>query len=114
MATGLPVIVPEGGSTADFCDDRTALLVPSHQLVLDRTRVGDLDLVGNVSVIQVLALDLAERMRDAYDNRDAARAVGARASAAVRAHHTWDAAAAIAAERLRALSGRAAVGAQAA
>ena len=114
MATGLPVIVPEGGSTADFCDDRTALLVPSHPLVLDRTRVGDLDLVGNVSVIEVLALDLAERMRNAYHDRDAARDVGARASAEVRAHHTWDAAAAIAAERLRALSGRAAVRAHAA
>ena len=107
MAAGLPVIVPEGGSTADFCDDETALLVPSHPLVLDRTRVGDLDLVGPVSVIEVLALDLAARMREAYDDREAARAVGRRASAHIRAHHTWDAAAAIAAERLRALSGRA-------
>lgn len=106
MAAGLPVIVPEGGSTADFCDADTALLVPSHPLVLDRTRVGDLDLVGRVSVIEVLALDLAQRMRDAYEDRDAARAMGARASAHVRAHHTWDAAAAVAAERLRALAGR--------
>jgi glycosyltransferase involved in cell wall biosynthesis len=106
MAAGLPVIVPEGGSTADFCDAATALLVPSHPLVLDRTRVGDLDLVGRVSVIEVLALDLAQRMREAFDDRDAARAVGRRASAHIRANHSWDAAAAIAAERLRALSGR--------
>ncbi len=106
MAVGLPVIVPEGGSTADFCDDDTALLVPSQPLVLDRTRVGDLDLVGRVSVIQVLALDLARRMREAYEEPDGARAIGRRASAHIRTHHTWDAAAAIAARRLRALSGR--------
>ena len=76
MAVGLPVIVPEGGSTADFCDEATALLVPSHPLVLDRTRVGDLDLVGRVSVIEVLALDLAQRMREAYERPEAAREVG--------------------------------------
>ena len=105
MACGLPVIVPEGGSTADFCDGGTALLVPSHPLVLDRTRVGDLDLTGPVSVIEVLALDLAERMRSAFERREEAAAVGARASAHVRAHHTWDAAAAIAGRRLRALAG---------
>jgi glycosyltransferase involved in cell wall biosynthesis len=108
MAAGLPVIVPEGGSTADFCDPATALLVPSHPLVLDRTRVGDLDLVGRVSVIEVLALDLAQRMREAYDDREAARASGRRASAHIRADPSWDAAAAIASRRLRELSGRAA------
>ncbi len=106
MAVGLPVIVPEGGSTADFCDEATALLVPSHPLVLDRTRVGDLDLVGRVSVIEVLALDLAQRMREAYERPEAAGEVGRRASAHIRTHHTWDAAAAVAARRLRELSGR--------
>ncbi len=105
MACGLPVIVPEGGSTADFCDADTALLVPSHPLVLDRTRVGDLDLTGPVTVIEVLALDLAARMRDAYERREEAAAVGERASAHVRSRHTWDAAAAVAARRLRALAG---------
>jgi glycosyltransferase involved in cell wall biosynthesis len=106
MACGLPVIVPEGGSTADFCDARTALLVPSHPLVLDRTRVGDLELTGPVSVIEVLALDLARRMRDAYERRDEARAVGRRAAEHIRSRHTWDDAARIAADRLRALAGR--------
>lgn len=106
MAAGLPVIVPEGGSTADFCDASTALLVPSHPLVLDRTRVGDLDLVGRVSVIEVLALDLAQRMREAYEDRDAARAIGRRASEHIRSEHSWDAAAAIAARRLEELGGR--------
>lgn len=106
MACGLPAVVPAGGSTADFCDAETALLVPSHPLVLDRTRVGDLELTGPVSVIEVLVLDLAARMRDAFERRDEARAIGRRASERVRAHHTWDAAAAIAGERLRALSGR--------
>jgi glycosyltransferase involved in cell wall biosynthesis len=105
MACGLPVIVPEGGATADFCDARTALLVPSHRLVLDRTRVGDLELCGPVSVIQVLTLDLARRMRDAYEDPEAARAVGRRAAEAVRRDHTWAAAAAIATARLRELAG---------
>jgi glycosyltransferase involved in cell wall biosynthesis len=105
MACGLPVIVPEGGSTADFCDADTALLVASHPLVLDRDVVGDLTLTGPVSVIEVLVLDLARRMRDAYEQREAARETGRRASAHIRAGHTWDAAAAIAARRLRALAG---------
>lgn len=106
MACGLPVIVPAGGSTADFCDEGTALLVPSHPLVLKSTRVGDMELAGAVSVIEVRALDLARRMRDAYERRAEARAIGRRASAHVREHHTWDAAARVAAARLRALAGR--------
>ncbi len=106
MACGLPVIVPEGGSTADFCDGDTALLVPSHPLVLESTRVGDLELAGPVSVIEVLVLDLARRMRDAYERREEARAVGRRAAEHIRARHTWDDAARIAADRLRALAGR--------
>jgi len=105
MACGLPVIVPAGGSTADFCDADTALLVPSHPLVLESTRVGDMELAGPVSVIEVLVLDLARRMRDAYERRDEARETGRRASAHIRAGHTWDAAAAIAADRVRALTG---------
>lgn len=105
MACGLPAVVPEGGSTADFCDADTALLVPSHPLVLDRTRVGDLELCGPVSVIEVLVLDLARRMRDAYEDRAGARAVGARAAERVRSGHTWDQAAAVAAGRLRELAG---------
>jgi hypothetical protein len=67
--------------------------------------VGDLDLTGPVTVIEVLALDLAARMRDAYERREEAAAVGERASAHVRSRHTWDAAAAVAARRLRALAG---------
>ncbi len=105
MACGLPVITPEGGATADFCDADTALLVPSHPLVLDRTRVGDLELSGPVTVIEVLALDLARAMRDAYERREEAREVGHRAAAHIRAHHTWDRAAEVAAARLRALAG---------
>jgi glycosyltransferase involved in cell wall biosynthesis len=105
MACGLPVIVPEGGSTADFCDAETALLVPSHPLVLESTSVGDLELAGPVSVIEVLALDLARRMRDAYERRDEARDTGRRAAEHIRSGHTWDHAARIAAGRLRALAG---------
>ncbi len=106
MACGLPVIVPAGGSTADFCDTDTALLVPSYSPALEATRVGDLELTGPVRIMEVLPLDLAQRMRDAYEGREAAREMGRRASAHMHANHTWDDAAAIAAERLRTLSGR--------
>ncbi len=105
MACGLPVIVPEGGATADFCDADTALLVPSHPLVLETDRVGGIDLCGPVSMIEVTVGDLARRMRDAHADPEAARATGRRASRRVRADHTWDAAAAVAADRLRALAG---------
>ncbi|WP_217915158.1 glycosyltransferase [Miltoncostaea marina] len=105
MACGLPVIVPEGGSTADFCDHATALLVPSRPVVLEGTGMGGMELAGRPRVVEVSVLDLARRMRDAYERRDEASAVGLRAAAHVAAHHTWDHAAAIAAARMRALAG---------
>jgi glycosyltransferase involved in cell wall biosynthesis len=104
MACGRPAIVPAGGATADFCDDETAMLVPSRPLTLDRTRVGDHELTGPVSVIEVGVVDLARRMREAYEDRAGAAAVGRRAAERMRAHHTWDHAAAVAARRLRALA----------
>jgi hypothetical protein len=43
-------------------------------------------------------------MREAYEDRAGAAAVGRRAAERMRAHHTWDHAAAVAARRLRALA----------
>jgi glycosyltransferase involved in cell wall biosynthesis len=104
MACGRPAIVPAGGATADFCDEETALLVPSRPLTLDRTRVGDHELTGPVSVIEVGVIDLARRMREAYEHREAAAATGRRAAERMRTRHTWDHAASVAAGRLRALA----------
>jgi hypothetical protein len=54
----------------------------------------------------VEAEDLAAAMRRAYEDRAAAAAVGARASAHMHAEHTWERSAAVAAARLTTLAGR--------
>jgi hypothetical protein len=55
-------------------------------------------------VVEVEVADLVAAMRSVVEDPEGARATGAAAAAHVRAGHTWDRTAAVAAERLRALA----------
>lgn len=100
MACGLPVVVPDRGACRDFAGADTALLVPSREVLLPGREVGGLLLVDRPRMVEVDPDDLAAAMRGVVEEPAAARGVGARASAAVHAGHTWDHAAAAALERL--------------
>ncbi|MEW6583335.1 MAG: glycosyltransferase, partial [Actinomycetota bacterium] len=90
MACGLPVIVPDRGACRDFAGPDTALLVPSREIELPGMEIGGMMLADRPRMVEIEVDDLAEAMRRAYDRRDDAAAVGARACAHMHAGHTWD------------------------
>lgn len=106
MASGLPVIVTDDGAARDFCDERTAFLVPSRRrsvtpesLQLGPSRSGyweaEVDLDALVSIL-----------RQVLDDPASASAVAAAGRARVTEQLSWDRIADDAAQRLRALAAR--------
>jgi len=105
MACGLPVVIPEGGPSADYADARTAYLVPSHEAQVAGFDLGMRQPEAPV-VLNMEVDDLAAAMRRVYEDQTAAKAVGTAASAHIRSGHTWDLTARVAVGRLLTLSGR--------
>jgi glycosyltransferase involved in cell wall biosynthesis len=108
MACGLPVVIPDLGSARDFADGDTALLVPARPVTLPATHVGQWAMDRAPVVHEVDTDDLAATMRRVYEDRAGAAEVGARASRAIRAGHTWERTAEVVIDRVAALTGRAA------
>lgn len=106
MACGLPVIVPDRGACRDFATPETAMLVPSVDIELSGYDVGGLDLGAHPRMVQVAVDDLATAMRRAYDARDEAAVLGARASEHMRRNHTWAHTGEVVEARLTALAGK--------
>lgn len=106
MACGLPVIVPDKGACRDFATPETAVLVPSADIELPGYDVGGLDLAAHPRMVEIAVDDLATAMRRAYDARDEAAGLGARASEHMHAHHTWAHTGEAVEARLMALAGR--------
>jgi glycosyltransferase involved in cell wall biosynthesis len=101
MACGLAVIVTQGGSTDDFCDESRALFVPaSRRFITIETPTA-----GQAWVLEPDIDALGRQMRRVYENPQAAAALGRRASEWVRTNLTWEQGAAKAVERIRALAG---------
>lgn len=104
MACGLPVIIPDRGAACDFTTPETSVGVTSR-VVRGEAEVGGHRLSGPSETVEIDPDDLAVAMRRVYERPEEGRAVGARASAVVRADHTWQATARIAADRMAALLG---------
>jgi glycosyltransferase involved in cell wall biosynthesis len=107
MACGLPVVIPDLGAARDFADGDTALLVPARPVTLPATHVGQWAMDRAPVVHEVDTDDLAATMRRVYEDRAGAAEVGARASRAIRAGHTWERTAEVVIDRVAALTGRA-------
>jgi glycosyltransferase involved in cell wall biosynthesis len=105
MACGLPAIVPDRGAARDFCGPQTAVLVPSREVAMDSSTIGGMLIAGRPRVVEVEVADLVAAMRGVVGSPERAAALGAAASAHVRAAHTWDRTAEVAAARLAALAG---------
>gem|GEM_PF-2225709 len=105
MACGLPVIAPDRGAARDYMDPSVALLVPARPVAMEARVVAGHRPAGPPVVHETDVRALAETMRWAYENRPAARGIGARAAARMHARHTWAHAARVAEARLAALAG---------
>ncbi|MGD0058527.1 MAG: glycosyltransferase [Verrucomicrobiia bacterium] len=103
MACGLPVIVTAGGATDDFAtEDRAYPISASRQRI--GYRVGPFRLARPGWLLEPSFDELKQRMGWVFEHRDEARTKGQRASEVARRDWTWDRAARVAAQRLRALA----------
>ncbi len=107
MACGLPVIVTNYGAALDFCDPRTAYLIPAVERRLLTRRVGPLEAAGPLWVAEPDVEALAQLMRRVYEHPAEAKAVGRRASQHIRRAFSWRRSAERVLERLHALRGQA-------
>lgn len=103
MACGLPVIATAGGAADDFLDGDVAYRVPAERRALRGEYRGEL-LAGEGWWLEPDVDDLAATMRHVAAHRDEARAKGLEGAARARRAWTWEHAAALAADRLRALA----------
>ncbi|MBI4658801.1 MAG: glycosyltransferase [Verrucomicrobia bacterium] len=106
MACGLPVIVTAGGATDDFVTDDYGYCIPSARKSLG-TEVDGVELAGEGFLLEPNLPALVSQMAAVFVCQDGARRLGRKASQYVRANWTWERAASIAEERLRALAARA-------
>ena len=102
MACGLPVIVTQGGACDDFCSEETACFIPARKVPIAFKE----ETAGQAWLLEPDREALAARMRWVVEHPDGAKAMGARASAFIRANVTWERTAAAVEERLRALRGK--------
>ena len=106
MASGLPVIVTGYGAALDFCDDKTAYLIPAKEVRLPEKRIGEFDTVDFPWLAEPDKEGLARLMRHVATHREEAAAKGALAAEFIRANFTWDHAAEAVRKRVRELRGK--------
>ena len=102
LACGLPVIATAGGAADAFLDDDVAYRVPARRLPLSGVLRGE-QLVGDGWWLEPDVAALASTLRHVAANPAEARAKAMLGSQRARRDWTWERAAAIAADRLRAL-----------
>jgi len=101
MASGLAVVVTDGGAARDFCDERNAWLVAAREVPV---RPGSWTLTdAGAWWLEPSRGELAAAMRAVVDNPDTARAKGARGRQRIVEAFTWQHAAERAAERIAAV-----------
>lgn len=106
MASGLPVIVTDDGAARDFCDERTAFLVPSRRVSVTPGTGGLGPSRAGYWEAEVDLDALASIMRRVLDDPATASAVATAGRARVLDQLSWDRIAEDAAQRLRALAAR--------
>jgi glycosyltransferase involved in cell wall biosynthesis/ubiquinone/menaquinone biosynthesis C-methylase UbiE len=102
MACGLPVIATAGGAADDFLTGEVAYRIPAERRVLRGAFRGEM-LAGEGWWLEPDVDDLAATLRHVAAHPEEARAKGRAGAERARSAWTWERAAEIAAERLRAL-----------
>jgi glycosyltransferase involved in cell wall biosynthesis len=109
MACGVPVVVPEGGPTDDFVDETVGWRIAAKRQPFGITasghgHIGNYDCTGPTWMFEVDVDDLAQLLRQVYEERDEAARRGANATQRVQESWTWQDSAAVVLQRLHALA----------
>ena len=104
MACGKPTIVTNFGAALDFANTSNAYLLPATIQHMTEKKIGDMATVDFPFWANPNRDALIDLLRYVASHREEAQAKGAQAARDIAAYHTWDAAAAIASERLTALT----------
>lgn len=88
MASGLPVVVTEGGATDDFVFESFAWKIPSYQISVGEY-IGEEAFVGEAFLLEPDANYLGNLMRSIYQNPSDITARGILASQYARQYWTW-------------------------
>ena len=100
MASGLPVIVTGMGGTTDFCNPRTALLIPAGLRQMGKKQLDDEPTLDYPTYAEPELDGLVDWMRQVYDHPRESRAIALEGMNKIRTEFTWDHAADIAIQRL--------------
>ena len=106
MASGLPVIVTGMGATADFCNPRTAYLIPAGLRRMDKKQLGNEPTIDYPAYAEPELDGLVDWMRYVFEHPHESEATGRAGMNKIRAEFTWDHAAEIALQQLLALKGK--------
>lgn len=111
MACGKPAILTGAGAALDFANDGNAYLIPSTPQRLPDNKISGMETVAQPWWSEPDRESLRNLLRRVSENRDEAKAIGAKAAADIASRHTWKHAADIASGRLKELAdGGAAIG----
>jgi glycosyltransferase involved in cell wall biosynthesis len=106
MASSLPVIVTGRGGTTDFCNPRTAFLVPAKLRQMSKKQLDNEPTIDYPTYAEPELDGLVDWMRYVYEHHRESRAIAREGMNMIRREFTWDCAADIAAQRLAALKSK--------
>jgi glycosyltransferase involved in cell wall biosynthesis/tetratricopeptide (TPR) repeat protein len=103
MATGIPVIVPEGGPTDDFVDETVGWRLPAEHKPMPGGMVGHYECVLPPWMFEIAPEVLAQKMRSIAFSPEEAKEKGKCAAERVQKSWTWEHTSAVILERLKIL-----------
>lgn len=89
MASGLPVMVTEGGATEDFVDESVGWKIKSEQKVLG-VNLGNREFVKEAFLLEPDIEDLKAKLRYVYKSSSSLKSIGLIASVRARKNFSWN------------------------
>jgi len=106
MASGLPVIVSDGGACLDFCNTENALLIHAEKKYLPEKKIDAMETVDFPWLLEPSLEDLKEKMLFAVEHPNELKNLTDKAVADVYQKFTWGNSADMILTRLKALKGK--------
>lgn len=104
MASGLPVMVTNGGACLDFCNNENSILILAEKRFSNGKKVDSLETVDFPWLYEPSLQDLKEKLIWAYNQPERIKAVGKKAEEFALKYFRWDNSSKVLEERINAIS----------